>query len=72
MLRFQAMRMLAPRIVLKVMLSRKPDTAAQCSGETEVKAQIKLRFVTAAGMSVVAIRSFQVGCSSKSVSATPF
>ena len=33
---------------------------AQVLGETEVKAQIKLRIVTAAGSPVVIVRSFQV------------
>jgi len=33
---------------------------AQVLGETEVKAQIKLRIMTAAGSPVVIVRSFQV------------
>jgi hypothetical protein len=34
----------------------------QVAHETEVKAQIKLRFVTSNGQPVVVVRSFQVCC----------
>lgn len=37
-----------------------PSLVAQVAGETEVKAQIKLRFLTATRQPVVVIRSFQV------------